>query len=66
MSSNPGGPFRFKVGDRVTVTWPVTGQSEPGRVTSRTVEAALGKVYGVRSQRGRYLGHLPEAYLSAR
>ena len=61
---NPGGHFRFKVGQRVTVTYP--GRTYLGRIVGRTIEEALGKVYGVRDQRGRNLGNIPEERLTAR
>ena len=62
---NPGGHFRFKVGQRVTVTFS-SGRVHLGRIVARTVEDALGKVYQVRDQRGLNLGYVPEGYLTAR
>ena len=55
---NEGGQFRFKIGDRVTVTYE-SGTVTHGRILARTIEPALGKTY-----KGRNLGYLPEALLS--
>jgi hypothetical protein len=60
---NEGGPFKFKIGDRVTVTYE-SGTVTHGRILARTIEPALGKTYQVRDRKGRNLGYLPEALLS--
>lgn len=62
---NPGGPFKYKVGQRVTVTFP-SGHIVLGRIMKRTIEAALGKTYLVRDQDGRNQGYCPEEYLTLR
>ena len=74
--------FKYKIGQRVTVTWPTaaarwdveaeqvvvepTTYTQLGCITARTIENAVGKVYRVRSQAGRNLGHIPEEYLTPR
>lgn len=63
---NPPGAFAFRVGERVTVTFPATGTVILGRIIGRTIEEALGKVYSIRDQRGRWQGNIPELYLTHR
>jgi hypothetical protein len=57
--NNPGGAFRYKVGDHLTYTR--TGKRV--RVMARTIEPALGKTYLIRYQNGRTAGYVPEGCL---
>lgn len=63
--SNPGGQFKFKIGQRVVWTPNVGGYpSRRVRIIKRTIEAALGKTYLVRYQDGRLGGYIPERDLA--
>lgn len=63
---NPGGHFKFKIGQRLIYTPSVPGYpSRRVRVCKRTVEAALGKTYQIKDcKTGRMYGYIPEAQLA--
>ena len=58
---NPGGHFKFRVGQRVI--YKHTGQRV--KIVNRTTEAALGKTYQIMQKiHGRYIKpYVPEEYL---
>lgn len=63
---NPGGAFKFKVGQRVWVDYMYSSAPHlPGhwaRIKDRKIEAALGKTYWCVT-RQRSLGYVPENWL---
>lgn len=65
---NPGGHFKFKIGERVWyrphLTYYPSTKPRRVRIIKRTVEAALGKTYLIRHQDGRLGGYVPEDRLS--
>lgn len=65
---NPGGQFKFKVGQRVWLSYEHSSAPHlPGhwaRIKARTVEGALGKTYWCVT-RQRSIGYVPEIWLSA-
>ena len=64
-SPNPGGAFRFRIGQRLIYTPRAPGYPPRRvRVVKRTIEAALGKVYLIKDcKTGQRYGYTPESDL---